>query len=168
MRFFYLLFNGKLGDWKIEKFTVTKKEAQFYNIGLMFKPGGSSQCILPGNYTRLMHKGHVVMSDTPAEIRSHLSVINRAKGNVLLNGLGLGVVLGAILGKEEVNHVTVVEISQDVVDLVGPYYLENANGKLTIVVADALKWRPKLGTKFDVVWHDIWNDISSFSDITNF
>ena len=48
------------------------------------------------------------------------------------------------------------------VQLVGTHYWTMdipRDKELNIIVADAMTWRPKPGERFDVVWHDIWNNI---------
>ncbi|GAI86930.1 unnamed protein product, partial [marine sediment metagenome] len=98
-------------------------------------------------------------SDTPAEIRDHLEVIRQAKGQVLLNGLGLGLVLRACLLKPEVDHVTVIEIAPEVIALVVPHLREQFGDKFTIHAADALTWKAPVNSRWNVVWHDIFDAI---------
>jgi spermidine synthase len=100
--------------------------------------------------------GALVMSDTPAEVDDHWAPIHYAQGAILLNGLGLGVVLGAILCKPEVKTVTVVEIAPEVIELIGPSYTD---ARVELICADALTWQPPRNTRYQVVWHDIWIDI---------
>ena len=123
---------------------------------IMFSPGMTRRTIEPGTYTRLMCGRTLVMSDTDAEFMEHYTPVYNAEGRVLLNGLGLGVGLAAMLTKPEVEHVTVIEKSEDVIALVGPHY---DGPRVTIIHADALEWRPAKGARFSVVWHDIWNYI---------
>ncbi len=151
---------GTLGNWTIEKFSVSNKEAAIFNLGLLFNNKRHRQ-IDPGTYTRLYHKRFgIVMSDTPAEIRDHHSIIYQAKGDVLINGLGLGMILAACLEKQEVSHVTVIEILEDLIQLVLPHYESLYNGRFSVIQADALEYVPEKGKRFNVVWHDIWNDIN--------
>jgi spermidine synthase len=65
-------------------------------------------------------------------------------------------VLNAALRKPEVEHVTVVEQSEDVIKLVASHY---EGPRVTIVHADAMTYQPPTGAKFGAVWHDIWDDI---------
>jgi len=101
------------------------------------------------------------MSDTPAEMTDHYSFVRQAKGNVLINGLGIGMVLNAILKNDspasKVEKVTVIEIDQDVIGLVGPHYLRDH--RVEIVHADAFDYQPPKGVRYDAVWHDIWDTI---------
>lgn len=149
---------GAAGSWCVERFTVTEKDVEIANMRAMFKPGGWRRMIPAGTYTRLRCGGQLVMTDTPAEMYEHSEPVFHAEGDVLLNGLGLGVVLKALLNKESVSSVTVVEKSEDVLSLVAPSY-ELPN--VTFVHADAREWRPKTGVRYSVAWHDIWNDICS-------
>lgn len=111
----------------------------------------------PGTYTQLRCRGRgLIMSDTPAERYDHLPFVRAAKGRVLISGLGLGMCVGAVLRKPEVEEVTVLEISDDVIGLVGDHY---ADSRLTIIHADAMEWRPPRGAEYDAVWHDIWDAI---------
>ena len=114
-----------------------------------------------GKYTALRHNNHTIMSDTPDEIRDHFQMISAAKGDVLINGLGLGVVLKACMEKENVTHVTVVEKSIDVINLCGEYYKKIYGDQLTIVHGDAFEYKPQKNKKYGAVWHDIWPTITS-------
>jgi len=163
---------GSSGPWKIERFTVDKKESDFASLRAMISGSGFGRGGLPpGTYTRLLRGQTIVMSDTPDEIRDHYALFRAAQGEVLLNGLGLGVALNGCLSKVladdgtsagremAVEHLTVIEKSQDVINLVGPYYEDKFGDRLTIIHADALEWRAQKGKRYDVVWHDIWDDI---------
>lgn len=68
-------------------------------------------------------------------------------------------VLHAILQKPDVTHVTVIEKSQDVINLVAESFAHDP--RVEIIHADALKYCPPAGVTYNVVWHDIWPDFSS-------
>ena len=101
---------------------------------------------------------NVVMSDTPDEYADHTEAIERASGRVLINGLGIGMVLKAMLAKPSVTHIDVVEIEADVLSLVAPYY---SDPRITYHHASAytIKW-PE-GFQWDLAWHDIWPTMDS-------
>lgn len=141
---------GSCGDWAVSRYTVSEAEAR---LSAMLD---GRRYVYPGTYAQLTHRGRIIMSDTPAEMRDHGEPVRRATGSVLINGLGLGMVLGAILAKPSVTDVTVVELAPEVIRLVGPTY---ADPRLTIVCADAFDWQPPKGKRYDCVWHDIWPDI---------
>jgi hypothetical protein len=149
---------GSSGAWSVRKFTVTADEVGLYNLRLI-RDGQLRRVVPPGDYTKLICNGlGVVMSDTPAEAHESEPAYRAATGKVLINGLGLGFVLAAILRKSEVEHVTVIENSPDVIKLVMPSIQDNGT-RCKVILADATVWRPAKGETFDAVWHDIWNDI---------
>ena len=143
-------------SWIIEKFTVPKSSIEGIRAAFAGRP------VPPGEYTRLKRNkdswGNIVMSDTPAEMDDHWYAVANAKGSCLLNGLGIGMVLKNILLKSEVTDVTVIEISQDLIDLVGPHYNDP---RVTIICMDALEYKPVKDKKYGMVWHDIWDGICS-------
>ena len=141
---------GVSGDWKVEKFTVAENDIMAIAYALHGRP------VPPGIYTRLMKKGAFdpIMSDTPAEISDHFSFIRNATGKCLLNGLGLGMVLKALLGKPEVTHIDVVEIEQDIINLAWPVYQDGE--RVTLYHADAFTIQWPKDKYWDCAWHDIW------------
>lgn len=154
---------GQEGDWSIKQLTITEDDVMMHNLRERIRGGGRE--IPPGTYTRLLHKGCVVMSDTPAEMRDHWEPVREAKRatgeiDVLINGLGIGMVLQAMLDIPNVRSVTVIEISQEVINLVKPHYVNRYGDKrLEVHWADALIWKPPANKRYAVVWHDIWNSI---------
>ena len=153
---------GQSRDWRVEKFEVTEEDAKFERLRSAIAFGARCIPVPVGHYTRLMCGagfGALVMSDTPAEIEDHIDAIHFAEGEVLVNGLGLGVVAQAMLKKPEVDKLTVIELSLDVIQLVGDHYLSRFGERLEIINANAFTWNPPKGMHYDVVWHDIWNAI---------
>lgn len=149
---------GTHGKWAIQHFTVTKDEPQFR---AMFHP---DEYVEPGTYARLTHNNHVVMSDTRMEQRSNHWAVLDARGDVLIGGLGLGMVLLPVLKKPDVQSVTIIERSPDVVALVVPALMKRLTPaerkKLHVVQADAYDWAPAhKGRQFDFAYFDIWTDI---------
>lgn len=100
-----------------------------------------------------------VMSDTPAEIEEHQHAIIHASGDVLIHGLGLGVLVSALLAKPDVRHIDVVEIDPEVIALTGRYY--SSDPRVRIWRGDCMHKHWPKGKRWDYVWHDIWSDISS-------
>jgi spermidine synthase len=136
------------GEWRIEKFKVDRPDFHSMLRGRDVPLGGT--------FTRVIRGRTLVMSDTPAEQRDHYSAVRKATGSCLLNGLGIGMVLKNILLKDNVTDVTIVEISQDLIDLVSPYYQDN---RVTFVCCDAFDYKPPKGKRYNMVWHDIWDYI---------
>lgn len=145
---------GISGRWRVERYTLTERDVGLFNLRLI-RDGQYHRIVPPGTYTKLMHGGAVVMSDTPAESHEHARLWQAARGRVLLNGLGLAFCLAAILRKPEVESVTVIENAAEVIALVGPHI---ADRRVNIIQADALEWRPPQGIRYNAVWHDIWTN----------
>jgi len=148
---------GTKGHWRVERFQVDQSDSNMSKMRAIV--GGGRGYIPPGTYTQLIHaKRGVVMSDTPDERRDHRLAVQKSHGHVLINGLGIGMVLAAILKKTEVEHITVVEIDPDVIDLVGPHY---SSDRVDIIECDAFDYKPPKGVHYGAVWHDIWDTICS-------
>lgn len=145
--------------WAIESFKIGPIEAHVYNSQTDFH-----QRVEPGKYKRLIRLSdsypthQLVMSNTPMEVRTNKIAYEKAHGRVLIAGLGMGMILDGILSKDEVDHVTVVEISKELIDMVGPYYADNP--RVTIIHSSIFDYQPEPGAEFDFMWHDIWDDIS--------
>lgn len=151
---------GKRGGWEVRKFDVTEEYAQLINLHYAINASryASDRRIIPGRYTGLYYKNRYdpIMSDTPAEMRDHASFVERASGDVLITGLGLGLCVKNLLLKKSVRSVTVVELDPDVIELVSPCY---AGPRVRVVQADAFAWRPSKAERWDFAWHDVWPDI---------
>lgn len=146
------LEEGASGDWKLEKFSVSEPQAKFHNMRELFH---SHRFINSGDYWRLVYKGEVVMSNTPAEIIDHSSFIAKAKGKVLIAGLGLGMVAKALLDNDCVSHITIVEKNSDVINLVSQFYNDK---RISIIHQDIFDFNPT--DVYDFAWFDIWTYIS--------
>jgi hypothetical protein len=148
---------GWSGLWYIIKTTLTEETPNLRN--------GKPVVLPPGSYTFLYRltdatlycdpPGEVVMEDTPFELQTHLGFVLQARGRVLVTGLGLGCVVRGLLANPNVDHITCLENSEDVLKLVGPHM---STDRLTILEADALKWTAKNKDRFDCAWHDLWTN----------
>lgn len=145
------LEDGQIGEAAISHFTIKTVEQ---GITSFREP---HNWVPPGDYVRLHIGGQLVMSDTPMEWRTNLPIIYAARDHVLINGLGIGMVPTAILRKPQVEKVTIVEKSADVIALVGPSLNDP---RVSIIHADALDYQPPKGVRYGAVWHDIWPSIS--------
>jgi spermidine synthase len=106
-------------------------------------------------YTRLIVDGQLWMTDAEFECWTNTDFVRKAFGDVLVAGLGLGLVLPPLLDSKVVESVTVLERSADVIALIGPLY---QHPKLTIIEADARTWEPPKKA-YHFVYFDIWADV---------
>lgn len=139
---------GQCGIARVERFSVSEHDSMMSSI----RCGGF---VPQGNYSRLFVGRTLMMSDTPAEQRDNWPIVHNANGSVLVAGLGLGVLLAAILTKPEVKSVLVIEKFPDVIDLIAPHFTSK---KLSVICADIFDWQPPKGQKWDAIWFDIWPD----------
>lgn len=155
---------GESGDVRLGTFTVEPR----HRLGEVLSMMKSGRGVPEGTYTALYRKGSLWMSDTPDERNDHLpfvqDVYGRGDSRILVGGLGLGMVVSALLTVESVTHIDVIEIDPDVIALVGPTLTERAEaaGKtLTIVEGDCMDPRIlfPVGTAWDAAWVDIWRDL---------
>ncbi|WP_288615064.1 hypothetical protein [uncultured Victivallis sp.] len=155
--------DARNGEFVIDEFEVSEKAARQFNVYQMMSY--SSRYIRPGKYVRLCayngkgSRTRLIMSNTPAEIRDHQEFYANASGRVLICGLGLGMILHAIAAKEVVSEIVVVEKQPEIIDMVAPHFPEK---RITILQGDA--FAPAsingLNGKFDVMYFDIWDEIS--------
>lgn len=152
-----ILEPAKLGEAEIRHFVIDEAMAQFSRLREI-ATRGREQAADPGTYAQLFVKGGLVMSDTQMERDSNEDFVLYARGDVLIAGLGLGMILLPLLAKKSVKSVTVIEKSQDVIQLIeGP--IRQAAGpnvsKLTIVCADIFMWEPPR-KRWNSIYFDIW------------
>jgi hypothetical protein len=143
----------------VSTITITEDQARHSRVRAIFN--GGRGVIDPGEYTALFVDDVLWMSDTPDEKYDHydpVAVAVRHGGRVLINGLGLGMVVGAMLKIPHVEHVDVVEHDKRIIDAIGPHY---AGERCTIHHADAYTITWPVGSHWSVVWHDIWPSIGS-------
>jgi hypothetical protein len=149
---------GRSGQWSIEKIVFPERAPAS-------PPDTRPHCFRyrPGTYTCLRRGSTQFMTDLYDEWWTQRRGIEEAisrGGEILITGLGIGLVAEAIFRASESNvtRVTVVEQSADVIQLVGPFLQNRYGKKIEVVEGDAFGWRPPTGRLFTVGWHDIWPD----------
>lgn len=146
------------GIAKITKFDI-EETPWLYNMRCI-RDGNSFMCVETGSYVRLHVDGELMMSDTPMEKKTNSMFVSHANGHVLIAGLGLGLIVQAILHKPEVRNITIVEKYQDVIDLVAPTIKSD---KVEIICADIFTHEFSKDVKFDTIYFDIWPSISVYN-----
>ena len=140
---------GTSGNWEVANYTntTTDKQWQIY-LQMKGKSDSSYKVLLKNNCPM------PVMQDSHGEYREHQWLWDNATGDVLIGGLGLGMVNSALMANPNVTSVTIVENSQDVIDLVWDDCAKD--NTFTLVTADIETWTPPSGTTYDVGWFDTW------------
>ena len=91
------------------------------------------------------------MADDPMDYRAMQKYAEAAYGDVLVAGLGLGLVLYELNKNPRVKSITVVERSPDVINLTGKYIPD-----VTLVNADFWDFVERDGGEWDFIIVDIW------------
>lgn len=116
-------------------------------------------------YVKLIYKpeNEVMMSDTPMERNTNQHFLNSAHGDVLIFGLGLGLIVLPLLEAENVSSVTVIELHQDLIDMVQPILKKHdKSNKLKCIQGDCFTYHEQIkGRMYDCIYGDIWMSIST-------
>lgn len=153
--------DAESGPWNLRKRIVTEHDCLFANMR-MVRDGYPEYVVTPGTYQVLTGPMGVMMSNTQLEHRTNRDFVENAKGDVLVIGLGIGMLLGPLSAKRCVKSITVLELEPDVLKMVKPHY--EAMPKVRIFEADAFDFEPDdlMGTvpsRWDRIMIDIWPDI---------
>jgi len=142
-----ILNEGQIGEFILNKFEIKHENRPF-------------RCDVPtGKYVRLMDKYDCIMSNTSMEKRTNREIIDIANGDVFIAGLGIGLIVLPIQNKDNVKSITILEKYCEVIELVGKQL--PLNEKVKIIHGDVFEYEFSKGTKFDTIYFDIWNYISS-------
>ena len=119
-------------------------------------------------FPAVLENGREWMTLQPNEMVTTWPAIKEAKGRVLTYGLGLGYFAYHAAEKPEVESVTVVDLSADVIDLFQKHILPQFphKEKIRLVHSDAFAFADtKMAGNFDFVFGDIWHDAGDGRDL---
>lgn len=149
--------NAESENWLIRTFEITRDNWQaIMRDGIPVGTYVSLNCKKPverGMFNSCM------MSNTPMELFTNQKCLNNASGNVLIAGLGIGLLPASLADKESVTSITIIELEQEVIDLVEPLFRANVKNadKIKIIKADAYDYPNQYsGEPYDYVYLDIW------------
>lgn len=145
---------GSAGRWYVKKRDIDAF------ISLVHLHGG--RYVKPGNYTflhcytdaTLMRGGECVMNDFDCELKTHLDFSLKAKGKILVGGLGLGCVVRGLLANHAIESIDLIERDDDVIKLC---WQSVDHPKVKLHHKDALTDKVT-GGPWDWIWWDLWND----------
>jgi spermidine synthase len=148
---------ARVGIAEVTHYTVTKLDV----LREMMHGGPAEE----GTVAILRVAGRTMMSDTKHERLTNWEFWHKAEGDVLIAGLGIGMVVHGILSKElkswekrkPITSVTVLEKEADVIALISPTL--PSDPRLKIIHADVFDWKPT--QQYDCLYFDIWADGSS-------
>ncbi len=163
----------KLGKWEFKRETLKAGEA-FVCRDLLVTDDGR---MIPQlgffdrdfDYPAVLENGREWMTLMPNETVTTEPAIERAHGKVVTYGLGLGYFAYRASEKENVDSVTVIELSPDVISLFEEYILPQFpnKDKIRVVCADAFDYAEKTAPreKYDFVFADFWHDAGDGRDL---
>lgn len=115
-------------------------------------------------FPAILEGGNEWMTLTPVDLDTCEEAIEAAHGKVVTFGLGLGYYAYMVSEKEEVDSVTVVEMSEDVIRLFKTHILPQMPNrhKIKIVNCDAFEYAERImpEERFDLAFVDTWRDAS--------
>jgi len=146
-------------SFKLEHFEVTEKDVSWCQTLDAIHRRREYIGFKPGKYIRLVRKdkmfNNIVMSDTAMEKYSNMEIYYEAKGDVLIAGLGIGMILLGLQNNEKVTSITVIEKEQEILKIIKDQL--PLNGKATIIHGDIFSYVPD--KKFDIIYFDIWDNL---------
>ena len=99
-----------------------------------------------------------IMSNVPMEEYTNKDFIINAFGDVLIGGLGIGMIILPLQDKSNVKSITIVEKNKDIIYMISNQL--NFNSKVSIVNDDIFTYKP-INNKYDCIYIDIWNYVNS-------
>lgn len=144
---------------RIVKFNISREESAKQNLYSIFRREPYFMRVGEGKFVKLIVDGVLMMSDTHMERLTNREFVSKAHGDVMIAGLGIGLILNALEDKVksgEVKSITVYEKYQDVIDLVLPKY---KHLPIKVICKDILEYKPEKGETYDTIYFDIWPNI---------
>lgn len=105
-----------------------------------------------------------MMSDYPDEKITNQKFIDNAYGDVLIFGLGIGLIVFPLLDEENISSITIIEKDPELPQLVGSI-IKNFDtfSKVKIETGDAFDYVNNINQKYDTIYFDIWSRITDES-----
>lgn len=110
--------------------------------------------------------GKTMMSNHEFETLTNQKFLDNAKGDILIFGLGIGLIVFPLLNEDDVNSITIVEVDSGLIDEVFPIIIKNdPKSKVNVYLSNAFEFETDM--MFDTIYFDIWSDINqqSFSEM---
>ena len=110
--------------------------------------------------------GKTMMSNHEFETLTNQKFLDNAKGDILVFGLGIGLIIFPLLKDNDVRTITIVEIDSGLIDEVFPIIIQNdLESKVSVILSNAFDF--ETDKMFDTIYFDIWSDINqqAFSEM---
>jgi len=163
----YIRMHPVIPEGRVGKFRIVHETIPKGTVLRMYDPDEGrfyrDITTAPFRETLLVEEGKGVwMTDDPSSQEELMNVIPKARGRVLMCGLGIGLFPYMLtLYKRPVEEMVVVELSPEVIQLVAPHIQKVVPFPIYIVEGDAFEYMETTGERFDFVHVDIWGDITA-------
>lgn len=151
------------GSWSLHSQNVKKGEqllvVDFREAFLAGREQVNAHAPKPFKIHYLKEDGSIVMSSIPREYRQMEAAVTSLRGNVLIGGLGLGLVATLASKRRTVKRITIVEKEADVINLVGPS-IKRVPKVEGVFLGDLFYYLKKTNRQFDSAFFDIWTGTS--------
>lgn len=106
-------------------------------------------------FQNILKSGKIIATNDPSELKAHKFFLERASGDILISGLGLGNSLNEALKKTGIKTITIVESDPDIISLVAPSFAhEIESGQVKIINDNIYNYQPP--QNFECIYHAIW------------
>lgn len=122
------------------------KNGQWHSYFIDSKVGNTYKCLVDD-------ENNLVMSNTEVEIKTNQPIVEKAKGDVLLIGLGINLINDKVLENEKVSSVDTIEINQWVID--------NVPTKTNVLKGNYHTY--PYTRKYDTIWYDAFEKDSGLN-----
>jgi hypothetical protein len=155
---------AKSGDFEIKRYKITKQDISVANIRTINHPyevpPKKGTVTILARISEQSFGDDVIMSDSEFDKHTNSNILRIAHGNILIAGLGIGMILIPLLKKKDVQTITVIEKEQDVINLVYKHIKKyDKKNKLEVIHDDIFSIELSKERKFDVMYFDIWNNV---------
>lgn len=125
------------------------------NIGLQY-----AEHVKIGKEYVILHDKNLeraMMSTHESEILTNQKFLDVCKGDVLVFGLGLGLIIFPLLNFKNVKSITIIEIDSDLIQSVGKLIsTQDVDKKVNIINDNAFEYYKINKNFYDVIYFDIW------------
>jgi len=152
-------------NYQIYKRKLTKEDIEaLRGVGNFLSKKYIKYFVVGEEHVSLYKRGEgVMMSTHQTETMTNQDFINQAYGDVIIFGLGLGMIVFPLLNDKDVKSITVIEYDAGVIDMVGKVIEKyDTDKKLKIIQGDVFEYHKQLNLKqkFDTIYFDIWIKIN--------
>lgn len=156
------IMSRMLKQGKVGRFELVKDTLLIGSIMNMYDryAGRLTRGVYAFDYPSIMLKedGRTWMSDTQLETESVAGAVEAARGDVLIGGLGIGLLPTLIKEKASIKSIDIVELHQEVIDLV---FHQIATAKMRGVCDNIFHYLDTTDKRYDFIHIDIWSSLTA-------